>query len=297
MIVFDRFCRNAQQLPLGGFGVGDKAKAEHLAGAGYVGQPLGNHTAGAAFGGGGVQTALTQGAHDGVFQGGYVDIIRSIAQNILELCQPRVAGGFCFGSVGGAGGHADLALAGFAVDGCRGVGALKQRPHLAGNGAFAAQHAQSAAVDGAVLALFQQRAHLLCPHRLHLPWDAGHQHRAVTVVLKPGAGGGAVVVKDLMPLGGNHRLFAVVRGGAAVGAGKKVQNFLPFGFIKLQGVAKGFCHGFFGQIILGGSQPAGKYQQIAALLCLQNQRAQAVGVIPDDVLVQHTDAQLRQLAA
>ena len=123
-------------------------------------------------------------------------------------------------------------------------------------------------MDGAVLALFQQWAHLLGPHGLHLPRDAGHQHGAAAAVLKPGAGGGAVVVKDLVPLGGHHGLFAVIFGGAAVGAGKKVQDFLPLGLVKMQGIAKGFGHRFLGQIVLGGSQPAGKHQQIAALLRL-----------------------------
>ena len=65
----------------------------------------------------------------------------------------------------------------------------------------------------------------------------------------------------------------------------------------MQGIATGFGHGFLGQIVLGGAKPAGKHQQIAALLGLYDQRPQAVGVVPDNMLMQYADAQLRQLTA
>ena len=60
------------------------------------------------------------------------------------------------------------------------------------------------------------------------------------------------------------RLLAVgVRPPRPVRA-KKVHDLLPFCFIKVQGIAKGFGHGLLGQVVLRGAKPAGKHQQIAA---------------------------------
>ena len=103
-------------------------------------------------------------------------------------------------------------------------------------------------------------------------------------------------VGQLVPLGGHHGLLAVVgRGGApaAAGTGKKVHDLLPFCFIKVQGIAKGFGHGLLGQVVLRGAKPAGKHQQIAAAFGFLYQITQAARVIPNHMLVQHADAQFR----
>ena len=72
-------------------------------------------------------------------------------------------------------------------------------------------------------------------------------------VLEPGAGRGAVVVDDLVAVRRHHGLLAVVLGGAAVGAGEEGQDLVPFCLVKMQRIAKGFGHGLFGQIVLGGA--------------------------------------------
>ena len=283
---------------LGGLGVGDKAVAEHLAGAGHVRQPLGDHAAGAALRRGGVQAVLPQSAYHRVFQRGHVHIVGGCAENLFKLRNAGIAGGLG-GLLGGlAGRHADLALAGLAVDGGGGVRGLKQRRDLAGNGALAAQHPQRAAVDRAVLPFQQNRADLLGPHGLHLPRDAGHQRGAVAVgVLKPRAGGRAVVVDELVAHRRAHGLLAVVRRGASVCPGEKVDDLLPLALVKGQRIAERLGHGLLRQIVLGGAETARKDEQVAAAFRLQNQLLQAGGVITDDMLVHHADTELGQLAA
>ena len=241
---------------------------------------------------------LAQRTHHGVFQCRHIDIIGRCAQNLFELRNAGIAGGLG-GLLGGlAGGHADLTLAGLAVDGGGGVRGLKQRRDLAGNGALAAQHPQRAAVDRAVLAAQQNRTHLLGPHGLHLPRDAGHQRGAVAVgVLKPCAGGGAVVVDKLVAPGRAHGLLAVVRCGASVCPGEKVDDLLPLALVKGQRIAERLGDRLLGQIVLGRAETARKDEQVAAAFRLQDQLLQPGGVIADDMLVQHADTQLGQLAA
>ena len=157
---------------------------------------------------------------------------------------------------------------------------------------------QRLAVDGAVLPPLQKGAHLLGPHGLHLPRDAGHQGGAMAVfILEPGAGGGAVGVGQLVPPHRHHGLFAVVFGGGAAGAGKKVHDLPPFFRVKGQRIAKGVGHRLFGQVVGGGAKPAGKHQQVAAGAGGAHQLFQPGGVVPHHMLVQHGDAQLGQFPA
>ena len=65
----------------------------------------------------------------------------------------------------------------------------------------------------------------------------------------------------------------------------------------MQRVAKGGGHRLFGQVILGRAQPAREHQQFAAGARLGDEFPQARGVVANDVLVQHADAQLGQFAA
>ena len=241
---------------------------------------------------------LAQSAYHRVFQCRHVNVIGRCAQNLFKLRNAGIAGGLG-GLLGGlAGGHANLTLASLAVDGSGGVGCLKQRRDLAGDGALAAQHPQRAAVDRAVLAAQQNRAHLLSPHGLHLTGHAGHQRGAVAVlILKPSTGGGAVVVDELVAPGRAHGLLTVVLRRAAIRAGEKVKYLLPLCLVKCQRIAEGLGHRLLGQVVLGGAKPAGKNQQVAAAFCLQNQLFQPGGIVTDDVLVQYADAQLGQLAA
>ena len=116
-------------------------------------------------------------------------------------------------------------------------------------------------------------------------------------VLKPRAGGGAVVVDKLVALGRAHGLLAVVVGRAAVGPGEKVQYLLPLALIKGQRIAERLGDRLLGQIVLGRAEATRKDKQVAAAFGLQNQFFQPGGVITDDMLVQHADAQLGQLAA
>ena len=144
----------------------------------------------------------------------------------------------------------------------------------------------------------QNRADLLGPHGLHLTRDTGHQRGAAALlILKPRTGRGAVVVDKLVALGRAHGLLAVVVCWAAVGAGEKIQYFLPLALIKGQRIAEGLGHGLLRQIVLGRAETARKDEQVAAAFRLQNQLLQPGGVITDDMLVQHADAQLGQLAA
>ena len=117
------------------------------------------------------------------------------------------------------------------------------------------------------------------------------------LILKPRAGGGAVVVDKLVALGRTHGLLAVVVGRAAVGPGEKVDDLLPLALVKGQRIAEGLGDRLLGQIVLGRAEAARKDKQIAAAFRLQNQLLQPGGVITDDMLVQHADAQLSQLAA
>ena len=106
-----------------------------------------------------------------------------------------------------------------------------------------------------------------------------------------------MVVDKLVALGRAHGLLAVVVSRAAIGAGEKVQYLLPLALIKGQRIAEGLGHGLLRQIVLGRAEAARKDEQIAAAFCLQNQLLQPGGVIADDMLVQHADAQIGQLAA
>ena len=238
-----------------------------------------------------------QQTHHGVFQPRHVHIVGVGAEHLPELCQLFIAKLLRRGRIGGAGGDADLALPRLAVDGGGGVFPVKQGGGLAGDAALAAQHPQRLAVDGAVLLCQKPGTHLLRPHGLHFPGHAGHQRRGAAPVLEPRPRRGAVGVFQLAAAGGHHGLLAVVGGGTAVGAGKKVQNFLPLRLVKMQRVLKGGGNRLLGQVVLGGAKPAGKNQQIAAGLRLPHQLFQPGGIVPDDVLVQHTDAQLRQFPA
>ena len=152
-------------------------------------------------------------------------------------------------------------------------------------------------MNRAVLPGKQYRADLFGPHSFHLTRHAGHQHRNAAVRLKPRAGRGPMGVGQLVPVGGNKRLFAVVRRGGAAGTGKKRKDFLPFFLIKTKGIAEGLRHGLLGQVILRGAKPARKDQQFTARFCLTDQFAQTVGVVPDDVLMQNTDAKFGQFTA
>ena len=144
----------------------------------------------------------------------------------------------------------------------------------------------------------QNRADLLGPHGFHLTRDTGHQRGAAALlILKPCAGGSAVVVDKLVAFGRAHGLLAVVVGRAAIGAGEKVQYLLPLALIKGQRITEGLGDRLLGQIVLGGAETARKDEQITAAFRLQNQLLQPGGVIADDMLVQHADAQLGQLAA
>ena len=106
-----------------------------------------------------------------------------------------------------------------------------------------------------------------------------------------------MVVDDLPPVHGHHGLLAVVGSRLAAGAGKVASDLRPLFFVKGQRIAEGLGHGLLRQVVLGGAKPAGKNQQVAAAFGLQNQLLQPGGVIADDMLVQHADAQLGQLAA
>ena len=153
-------------------------------------------------------------------------------------------------------------------------------------------------MNRAILALLQRRADLLGPHGFHFPGNTGHQHGAMALfILKPGTGGGAVVVDDLMPPGGDHSLFAVIGGGIAVGAGEKGNDLVPFFLIKVQGIPECLGDCFLRQVILGRPQPARKHQQIAAAAGLAHQFPQPFGIIPDHMLMQDADAQFRQFPA
>ena len=285
------------KLRLGLLPVGHKAVAEHLACAGHTGQALGDHAAGAAFGGGNGQAVGLQRVHHRFFQSGDILIIHRIAQQIIELFGVGAAHSLRIGVVLRPGGNADLALAGLAVDGGGGVWVFQQRTHPVFQIALAAQHPQRQAVQGAALPRQQQRAHAFLPHGLHLVGHAGHQHGTVTVLLEPCARRGAVVVDHLMPMHRHHGLLAVVGGGLAPGAGKEVYDLLPLIGVKGKGVAKAGGHRLLGQIVRRGAQPAGEHQQVAPLLCLVDKIRQTAMVIADGALPPDCDAQRSQLPA
>ena len=53
---------------------------------GYIGQPLGDHAACAAFCRGNGESLFLQGVHQSLFQTGHILIIHRITQQIIELC-------------------------------------------------------------------------------------------------------------------------------------------------------------------------------------------------------------------
>ena len=196
---------------------------------------------------------------DRFFQTGHILIIHRVAQQIIELCGIGAAHffGFCVGFC--PGGDADLTLAGLAVDGGGGVCVFQQMPHAVFQIALAAQHPQGDRVQGAVLAGHQQRADALLPHGLHFVGHAGHQHGTVAVLLEPCAGGGAVVVDDLVAVHRNHGLLAVVGRGLAVGAGEESDDLLPLHGVEFQRVAVAGSHRLLGQVIRRGAKAAGEH--------------------------------------
>ena len=152
-------------------------------------------------------------------------------------------------------------------------------------------------MEGAVLPRQQQRADALGPHGFHLVGHAGHQHSAMALLLKPGTGGGAVVVDDLMPFGGHHGLLAVVGGRLPTGAGKKAGDLLPLGFVKGQLVPKTGSHRLLGQVVCRGAQAAGEDQKITAALGLVDEIRQTAMVVANGALPLDGDAQVGQLPA
>ena len=285
------------KLRLGLLPVGHKAVAEHLACTGHTGQALGDHAAGAAFGGGNGQAVRPQRMHHRFFQPGDILIIHRIAQQIIELFGVGAAHGLRLGVILRPGGDADLALAGLAVDGSGGVRVFQQRTHPVFQIALAAQHPQRQAVHGTALPRQQQRAHTFLPHGLHLVGHAGHQHGTVAVLLEPCTRRGAVVVDYLMPMHWHHGLLAVVGGGLAPGAGKEVHDLLPLVGVKGKGITKAGSHSLLGQVVRRGTQPAGEHQQVAPLLCLVDKIRQTAMVIADSALPPDGDAQCSQLPA
>ena len=285
------------KLRLGLLPVGHKAVAEHLACAGHTGQALGDHAAGAAFGGGNGQAIGPQRVHHRFFQPGDILIIHRIAQQIIELFGVGAAHGLRLGVILRPGGDADLALAGLAVDGGGGVRVFQQRTHPVLQIALAAQHPQRQAVQGAALPRQQQWAYAFLPHGLHLMGHAGHQHGTAAVLLEPCARRGAVVVDHLMPVHRHHGLLAVVGGGLAPGAGKEVHDLLPLIGVKGKGIAKTGGHRLLGQVVRRGAQPAGEHQQVAPLFCFVDKIRQTVMVIADGALPPDGDAQRGQLPA
>ena len=152
-------------------------------------------------------------------------------------------------------------------------------------------------MKSAVLALHQQRADALRPHGLHLVGDTGHKDGTVAVLFEPRAGGSAVVVDDFMALGGDHRLFAVVGGRLAAGAGKVAGDLVPLGLIEGQLIPEAGGNGLLGQVVCRGAEAAGKDQQVAAALSLVDEIGQTAMVVADGALPLDRDAQIGQLPA
>ena len=289
---------HAQQLFFRLVGIGNKAEPEHPAAAGHPGHALGHQAAGAALGRGGGPALLGQQPHHRVLQPGHVLIVYRIAVQRVEVLGVLMAHHLGGLHILGAGRNADVALAGFGINGGGGVFVGKQLAALGLQRALAADDVQGDAVQGAAGALGQQRAHALLPHGLQLMGRAGHQHgAAAALILKPHARGRAVVVGNLSALHRHHGLLAVVRGHFAAGAAVKVLDLLHLFCVKAQGVAIAGGHGLLGQVIGGGAKPAAEHQQVTAAFGLLHQLGQAARIVPDHVLMQHGDAQVGQLPA
>ena len=189
-----------------------------------------------------------------------------------------------------------MALPHLGVDGSGGILVLEQRAAPGLQVALAAQNVQGQAVQGAAGAGGQQGANPLVPHGGQLMGRAGQQHGAAALlVLEPHARCGAVVVHDLAALHRHHGLLAVVVGHGAAGAQVKRLDLCQFLLIKGEAVAVAGGHRLLGQVVGGGAEAAAEHQQVTALLCRIHQLGHAGGVVSDDVLVQHVDAQRRQL--
>ena len=152
-------------------------------------------------------------------------------------------------------------------------------------------------MEGGVLPGQQPGTDFLLPHGFHLSGHAGHQHRASALLLKPGAGSGAVAVGDLLAPGGDHGLFAVVGGGGPARGRKIAGDLLPFLGVKDQAVPVAGRHRLLGQVVGRRAEAPGKHQQVAPLFCLVDPVGQPVVVIPDGALALDRDAQSRQLPA
>ena len=119
----------------------------------------------------------------------------------------------------------------------------------------------------------------------------------MAVLLEPCAGGGAVVVDDLVTMHRHHGLLAVVGGHFPPGTGKEGDDLVPLFFVKGQRIAETGGHRLLGQVVRRGAEPAGKHQQIAPLLCFVDKICQAAVVVTDGALSLDRDAQRGQLPA
>ena len=149
---------------LGFIGVSTEAEAEHLRGAGHLGDALAHKAAGAALGGSNGQLLFGEGLHQGVLQVVCVLAVDHIPQNGAEFFRIGPAGRFALPVAGGPGGNANLHLAGLCVDGSGGILVLKQVAHLFLHVALAdAGDAQRQAMQHPLRPIRQEGPHLLGP--------------------------------------------------------------------------------------------------------------------------------------
>ena len=122
IVAFNDLGGHPQQLLLGFFGISHIAKAQHAAGPGHSRKALRHGAAGQAFGGGHRKAPLLQRVYHRVFQPRHIGIVNACAQTAVKILAVIAAHGLCGGIIGRFGCNADLAFAGFAIDGRRGVG-------------------------------------------------------------------------------------------------------------------------------------------------------------------------------
>ena len=109
-------------------------------------------------------------------------------------------------------------------------------------------------------------------------------------------GCGAVVILKNGAAARQHRLFLVAVRHLASGIVEILDDPLPAFLVQHQLQPHYLADGFLGQIVFGGTQPAGQHHQIAAFQRLAQQQAEPLRVIAHGGLAQHRDAMCRELA-
>ena len=270
---------------LHGVGVADHAAQKRLGRAGDVRQALGDETAGAALGGGEGQAPGLTEAQRRFLQPRHVR-----AKTAADLRQQRGHAGFAGGIIGGAGGQVQRHLTGTGVGGQRQILLLMEQVvqkllHLR---LRQAEDAQVVGADHLAVEPLQIGQQAVFRQIAALRGNAGQQHGGDAVGGKGAAGGGTHGVAEhgaalrqigLPEIAGGH---LPVEHGVEIAADVRCDVRMEHQRRVQRGAHRRFRH-----IVVGGTQPAGEYQQLCPSPCDGHGLFQPRRVVVHSGVVQH----------